>query len=118
MDNYGEKGAADKAMRALRSGGVYILLPAAESTLKRPKAGVTQLNFGYTQSSDHAPLDRPAGYFDEGAIKAHVFAQVPLAEAAQAFALSERAQWRARSPSSWMACRSDRRRRVRGRTGD
>ena len=91
VDNYGEKGAADKAMRALRSGGVYILLPGGGGgTLsKHPKAGVTQLNFGYTQSSDHAELDRLAAHFDAGKVKAHVFAQVPLADAARAFALSK-----------------------------
>eukprot|EP00937_MAST-01D_sp_MAST-1D-sp2_P002987 g2987.t1 len=91
VDNYGEKGAADKAMRALRSGGVYIILPGGGggTVSKHPKAGVTQLNFGYTASDDYATLDALAAHFDAGAVKAHVFAQVPLAEAAQAFALSK-----------------------------
>jgi len=91
VDNYGEKGAADKAMRALRSGGVYILLPGGGggSLSKHPKAGVTQLNYGLTTSGDHATLDTLAAHFDSGALRAHIFAQVPLAQAAQAFALSK-----------------------------
>lgn len=42
-DNYGGSGTADKAMSALRAGGVYLLLPHGDSagTLsKHPKPGV------------------------------------------------------------------------------
>ena len=59
FDNYGAKGTADKAMRAMKSGGTFLLLPGGGGgTLsKNPKKGVKQINFGYTSSSDHANLD-------------------------------------------------------------
>ena len=54
-DNYGAEGTADKAMRALRPGGVYLLMPHGECFEKKtqgppclsahPKPGVTQLNY-------------------------------------------------------------------------
>lgn len=50
---------------------------------------MTQLNYGLTKSGDHTTLDTLASHFDSGALRAHIFAQVPLAQAAQAFALSK-----------------------------
>jgi NADPH:quinone reductase-like Zn-dependent oxidoreductase len=54
-DNYGEEGTADKAMRVIRPGGTYLLMPHSTCFLtnsqkppcvaKKPKAGVRQLNF-------------------------------------------------------------------------
>ena len=91
LDNYGEPGTADKAMRKLRAGGVYLVLPGGNGggISKRPKPGVTQINFGYTSSGDHTGLDELKAHFESRALRAHVFAQVPLASAAQAFALDK-----------------------------
>jgi len=54
-DNYGEEGTADKAMRTLRAGGVYLLLPHSGCYAKKtqgppclsgnPKPGVRQINY-------------------------------------------------------------------------
>ena len=91
FDNYGAKGSADKAMRALRAGGTYIILPGGEggTVSKHPKAGVRQINFGFTTSSNHTHLDTLAELFDAGKLKAHIYAQVPLQEGARAFAISK-----------------------------
>lgn len=35
-DNYGAEGSADKAMRVLRSGGVYLLMPHGEYPCSLP----------------------------------------------------------------------------------
>ena len=91
FDNFGEKGAADLAMRVLRSGGIYILLPGGGggTISSHPKAGVKQINYGLTKSDDYTTLDTLASHFDSGKLVAHIFAQVPLAKAAHAFALSK-----------------------------
>lgn len=41
IDNYGAKGTADKAMRAIKPGGVYLVLPGGNggTVSKNPKAG-------------------------------------------------------------------------------
>ena len=54
-DNYGAAHTAEKAMRVLRRGGVYLLMPHGicyalklqrpPCLAKTPKPGVTQLNF-------------------------------------------------------------------------
>lgn len=54
-DNYGAEGTADKAMHAVREGGVYLLMPHGECYSKhtqgppclsaKPKAGVRQVNY-------------------------------------------------------------------------
>lgn len=54
-DNYGAEGTADKAMRTIRKGGVYLLMPHGECYSKRtqgppclsakPKTGVRQVNY-------------------------------------------------------------------------
>jgi hypothetical protein len=48
FDNYGAMGTADKAMRTMKVGGTYLLLPGGGGgTLsKHPKPGVNQINFG------------------------------------------------------------------------
>ena len=91
FDNFGGKGTADKAMRTIRPGGVFILLPGGGGgTLsKHPKAGVTQINFGETTSSHHSQLDILKGLFDAGKLRAHVYAAFPLARAAEAFAMNK-----------------------------
>lgn len=91
IDNYGAKGEADRAMPKIRSGGTYLLLPGGGGgTLsKHPKQGVTQINFGYTSSSDHKQLDLLAGYVAAGELQPHVFQRFQLKDAAQAFALSK-----------------------------
>lgn len=91
FDNYGAKGEADKAMRVIRPGGTYLLLPGGGGgTLsKHPKPGVTQVSFGYTNSSTHEQLDTLRGFFDEGKLAPHVFATFPLERAAEAFAMSK-----------------------------
>ena len=91
FDNYGEKGASDKAMRVLKSGGVYIILPGGNGgkISDHPKAGVKQINYGLTVSDSHENLDRLKTYFEAGKLVPHVFKQVPLASASEAFALSK-----------------------------
>ena len=91
FDNYGEKGTSDKAMRALRSGGVYIVLPGGGggTISQHPKAGVKQINYGFTASDSYEPLDTLKSYFEAGALKPHIFQQVPLTSAAEAFKLSK-----------------------------
>jgi len=57
-DNYGAEGTADKAMRVLRSGGVYIYLPGKGGSLSnQTKEGVTQIDYGLTDSSNYTTLD-------------------------------------------------------------
>jgi NADPH:quinone reductase-like Zn-dependent oxidoreductase len=91
FDNYGARGEADKAMRTIRPGGVYLLLPGGGggALSKHPKPGVTQIGGFYTNSSSHQPLDELARFFDAGKLVPHVFAAFPLERAAEAFALSK-----------------------------
>ena len=91
IDNYGAKGTADKAMRTIRAGGVYLILPGGNggTISKHPKAGVKQVNFGYTSSSDHTNLDILKAGFDAGKLVSHVYAAFGLDVASQAFALNK-----------------------------
>ena len=62
----GAEGTADKAMRVLRSGGTYLLMPHGECYSKRtqgppclsanPKAGVYQLNYATSPDFDRYGL--------------------------------------------------------------
>lgn len=72
-DNYGGKGTADKAMRVLKPGGTYLLLPGgAGGTLsKHPKPGVTQKSFGLMRPSVKI-LDELKMLLEAGSIKPHV----------------------------------------------
>jgi NADPH:quinone reductase-like Zn-dependent oxidoreductase len=90
-DNYGSKGEADKAMRTMKKGGVYLVLPGGNGgTLSRhPKEGVRQINFGMAKATNHSLLDELAALFDAGQMQPHVFQSFPLADAAKAFALSK-----------------------------
>ena len=101
-DNYGEDGTADKAMRTIRSGGTYLLMPHGQCFLDNsqrppclsatPKAGVRQLN--YATAADFskntlAGLDELAALFEAGTL--HPVQSFPvgknftLAQAAEAF---------------------------------
>jgi len=90
-DNYGEKGTADTAMRVLKSGGVYIILPGGGggTISKNPKAGVHQIDFGYTTSDNYKVLDQLKVHFESGKLVPHVYQQVSYENAAAAFALSK-----------------------------
>jgi len=91
IDNYGAKGTADKAMKALRAGGVYLVLPGGNggTVTKHPKAGVKQVNFGETSASDYRQLDILKEWFEQGKLKPHIYQQVPLSNASNAFALNK-----------------------------
>lgn len=94
IDNYGAKGTADKAMHAIRPGGVYLVLPGGNggTISKHPKAGVKQINFGVATSKDYHNLDTLKNFFEHQGLVAHLYAAVPLQSAAQAFALSKTGQ--------------------------
>ena len=65
------------------------LYRADDSTRNLVIGGVAQINFGYTNASSHAPLDALRGFFDAGALRAHVFETFPFERAAEAYALSK-----------------------------
>jgi len=100
-DNYGKEGTADKAMKALRSGGMYLMMPHGECYSKKtqgppclsakPKAGVRQLN--YVTGPDfeaHAlqGLEEVRELIEAGQIFPHIAKTFSLGEAAEAFAYS------------------------------
>ena len=66
-DNFGAKGNADKAMRTIRPGGVFLVLPGGNGggLSKHPKKGVRQVNFGMASASNHTYLDTLASLFGE-----------------------------------------------------
>jgi len=70
-DNYGAAGTADLAMPSLRPGGFFEFLPGKGGALsKKPKEGVTQINYGLCDSSKHADLDALKSIADVGHLKA------------------------------------------------
>merc|ERR1712050_216403 len=84
-DNYGAEGTAEKAMRTLRRGGVYLLMPHGECYEKKiqgppclsanPKRGVRQLN--YMTGPDFAAhslegLDELKSLFEVGQLSPHI----------------------------------------------
>lgn len=91
IDNHGARGVADVALRTIRSGGVYILLPGGGggSLSKKGKQGVTQINYGLTTSAEHAGLDLLKDLFEQHKLRAHVFGSFTLETASEAFALSK-----------------------------
>ena len=97
-DNYGAEGSADKAMKVLRPGGVYLLMPHGECFEKKtqgppclsanPKPGVRQLN--YVTGPDFeahglAALDELASLFSKGQLSTHIDRIYALESAANAF---------------------------------
>jgi len=72
-DNYGAAGTADLAMPSLRSGGVFEYLPGKGGAVsKKPKDGVTQINYGLCDSSKHEDLDALKAIADVGHLQAVV----------------------------------------------
>jgi NADPH2:quinone reductase len=100
-DNYGAEGTADKAMRVLRAGGTYLLMPHGECYVSKsqkppclsahPKAGVRQLNYDTSPDFEKNALpglDEMAGLVARGALRATVGKSFELADAARAFNFS------------------------------
>eukprot|EP00931_Biecheleriopsis_adriatica_P107527 TRINITY_DN81867_c0_g1_i1.p1 TRINITY_DN81867_c0_g1~~TRINITY_DN81867_c0_g1_i1.p1 ORF type:complete len:387 (-),score=42.77 TRINITY_DN81867_c0_g1_i1:104-1264(-) len=100
-DNYAKEGTADKAMRTIRPGGVYLMMPHGECYTKmiqgppclaaNPKKGVRQLN--YVTGPDfqaHAlqALEELTGLFEAGKLSPHVDKTYSLDDAAKAFTYS------------------------------
>lgn len=106
-DNYAKEGTADKAMRTIRPGGIYLMTPQLGSPLNgecylkgtqgppclsaNPKKGVRQLNYvtgpdfhDYGQQA----LEEIKDMFDAGKLLPHVDKEFPLDDAAKAFAYS------------------------------
>ena len=97
-DNYGMEGTADKAMRPLRAGGVYLLLPHSKCYETKvqgppclsahPKKGVSQYNYASSDDFEHnslAGLNELAELFSAGKLSAHIDKSFDLSQAAQAF---------------------------------
>ena len=82
FDNHGAPGTADKAMPVIRAGGVFIFLPGLGGSLsKHPKEGVTQINYGLTDSSHYSDLDELAAIPN---LSPYVFDSFPLEKAVDA----------------------------------
>jgi len=87
-DNYGAKGTADKAMHAIRTGGVYLVMDTGGggTISKHPKPGVTQIAFGLADLSDHTKgLDVLKSLFEAGKLKPHTQETVTLSKVPYAF---------------------------------
>ena len=97
-DNYAAEGSADKAMRILRPGGVYLMLPHGECYEKKtqgppclsatPKSGVRQLNYDTGpdfQQNTQAGLDELAALVGQRALSTRIDKAFGLADAAAAF---------------------------------
>ena len=79
VDNLGFPGAADKVLRVLRTGVVYIVLPNADgSTLSlNIKTGVTHISSGLVQPNT-VDLMTVSSYFDDGrACRASILSILP-----------------------------------------
>lgn len=100
-DNYGAEGTADKAMRTIRPGGVYLMMPHGECYSKKtqgppclsanPKEGVRQLNYVTAPDFEaHAlqGLDELRELFEAGQLSPHIAKTFSLDDAAKAFAYS------------------------------
>ena len=88
-DNYGAKGTADKALRVLRKGGVFIFLPGKGAAVsKHTKDGVKQINFGLVDSSDYRDLDALTSMVTQGQLKPHVQEIFTLDDLVSAFNVS------------------------------
>lgn len=96
-DNYGAEGTADKAMKVLRPGGVYLMLPHGECFVMKtqgppclsanPKKGVTQYNYDTASDAAHGleGLDELSSLFKQGLLSAHIDKSFKLTDAALAF---------------------------------
>lgn len=86
-DNIGFPGTADKAMHAIREGGVFLVLQGGNggTISKHPKAGVRQVPFGLADLSTSEPLDALAELFVKGGWKAQTEHVYGLGEIRQAF---------------------------------
>jgi len=87
-DNFGKPGTADRAMRTIRNGGLFLLLTGELNgdLSKHPKAGVRQARFNQMNSSDdQAGIDALARLFDAGALKPYTFHSYNLADVPKAF---------------------------------
>ena len=100
-DNYGAEGTADKAMRTIRAGGTYLLMPHGECYSQKtqgppclsakPKAGVRQLNYDSSvdfEAHSHQGLQELAGLFEARKLSAHVAKTFRLDEIASAMNFS------------------------------
>ena len=94
FDNYAGAGTADLAMRKLRAGGTYLLLPhggCLGNLSAHPKPGVKQIDFGDVDQKRVSTLDVLANWFDAGKLRIDV-GRIPgvqqvfsFGEAARAF---------------------------------
>eukprot|EP00658_Telonema_sp_P-2_P077122 TRINITY_DN6907_c0_g1_i3.p2 TRINITY_DN6907_c0_g1~~TRINITY_DN6907_c0_g1_i3.p2 ORF type:complete len:184 (+),score=33.40 TRINITY_DN6907_c0_g1_i3:838-1389(+) len=100
-DNYGAEGTADKAMRVIRPGGSYLLLPHGECYVNKtqgppclathPKKGIRELN--YDTGPDFAAhvsqaLDELRGLVESRKLAPYLAKTFDLADAANAFNFS------------------------------
>ena len=103
IDNHGAPGTADKAMHAIRPGGVYLLIPHGwcfysrsqrpPCSAKEPKKGVRQINFNtpaHIENSTEAllALDEMRDFFEAGKLVPHVQHVYSLSEIRAAYAAS------------------------------
>jgi alcohol dehydrogenase len=87
-DNFGRPGTADKAMHAIRKGGVFMILPGGNKgqPSAHPKAGVRQVANCRTKNLDPEALNALAQLFDAGKLLPHTMSPTySLSEVAQAF---------------------------------
>jgi len=88
FDNLGFPGAADKALRTIRSGGTFLLLPGGDGGVlsNQTKSGVTQI-YGRTQPAVK-DLETLAQLFDRWELRPSVLETFHLDEVPQAFTRS------------------------------
>merc|ERR1719335_1456248 len=87
-DNFGLPGTADKAMHAIRKGGVFMILPGGNKgqPSAHPKQGVRQVANCRTKNLDPEALNVLAQLFDAGKLLPHTMSPTyGLAEVPQAF---------------------------------
>jgi len=92
FDNFGKPGTADKAMHAIRAGGVFLVLEGGLSgkISKHPKPGVRQIAFGLADGSDHTKgLDVLRKLWEDGKLKSHTQQAFGLSQVADAFTMDK-----------------------------
>lgn len=99
-DNYGSEGTGDRAMRTIRPGGAYLLLPhggcfgnksqAWPCVAAHPKEGVANINVDtapdFTGALKQQNLDMLKAWIEAGAIKPRVMQEFSLEETREAYA--------------------------------